>query len=93
VHGPSITWQGVFGTRAVLIGIAFVTVAQFTLTYLPFMHTVFRTAPVSLHDGLLIVAVGVVVPLLVELEKRVVARLAGATNAPLDALESKPSSG
>ncbi len=92
VHGPSITWQGVFGTRAVLLGIAFVTVAQFTLTYLPFMQAVFQTAPVSLFDGLLIVAAGILVLLLVELEKRVYARLTRTTNTPLDALQSEPSS-
>ena len=29
VHGASLTWQGVLGTRAVLIGVAIVVVAQF----------------------------------------------------------------
>ncbi len=77
VHGPSLTWQGVLGTPAVLLGIAFVTVAQFALTYVPFMQAIFKTAPVSLDDGLLIVGLGVAVLTAVEIEKRIFEALAG----------------
>jgi magnesium-transporting ATPase (P-type) len=71
VHGPSITWRGVFGTPAVLIGVALVVAMQFAFTYLPWMQRVFGTAPVGLVDGLLIVGVGVALLLLVEFEKRI----------------------
>jgi len=71
IHGPSITWQGVFGTPAVLTGVALVVAAQFAFTYLPFMQGVFKTEPVALFDGTLIIGVGIVLLLLVELEKRV----------------------
>jgi hypothetical protein len=38
VHGPSITWRGVFGTPAVLIGVALVVAMQFAFTYLPWIR-------------------------------------------------------
>ncbi|MEP4734574.1 HAD-IC family P-type ATPase [Parvibaculum sp.] len=76
VHGTSLTLQGVLGTRAVLIGVAIVTAAQFAFTYLPFMQTVFETRALSLEEGLAVVATGVVLLLVVEIEKRV-ARMLG----------------
>jgi magnesium-transporting ATPase (P-type) len=72
VHGTSLTWQGVLGTRAVLIGVAAVVLAQFAFTYLPPMQAVFGTRPVSLADGAAIVAVGVALLVIVEIEKRMV---------------------
>jgi len=71
VHGPSITWQGVLGTPAVLISIGLVTAMQFAFTYAPFMQAVFHTEPVALLDGLRIVGIGVTLLLIVELEKRI----------------------
>jgi magnesium-transporting ATPase (P-type) len=71
IHGPSITWQGILGTRAVLIGVALVVAAQLVFTYVPFMQGVFKTEPVAPFDGALIVGVGIVLLLLAELEKRV----------------------
>jgi magnesium-transporting ATPase (P-type) len=75
VHGTSLTWQGVLGTRAVLIGVAAVVLGQFLFTYLPAMRTVFGTRPVALLDGLAIVGLGVVLLLVVEAEKRIRGRL------------------
>jgi magnesium-transporting ATPase (P-type) len=72
VHGPSITWRGVFGTPAVLIGVALVVAMQFAFTYVPVMQKIFGTAPIGLVDGFLIVGVGVALLLLVEIEKRIV---------------------
>jgi magnesium-transporting ATPase (P-type) len=71
VHGTSLSWQGVLGTRAVLIGVAVVFAAQLAFTYLPLMHTIFQTRPIAVADGLLIVSAGVAVLALVELEKRI----------------------
>ena len=72
VHGPSVTLQGVLGTRAVLIGVATVVAAQFAFTYLPPLQSVFDTRPVPLADGLTIVAAGAALLLIVEIEKRLV---------------------
>jgi magnesium-transporting ATPase (P-type) len=73
VHGTSLTWQGVLGTPAVLIGVATVVAAQFAFTYLPPLQAVFGSRPLALLDGLAVVAVGVALLLVVELEKRLAA--------------------
>jgi magnesium-transporting ATPase (P-type) len=74
VHGTSLTWRGVLGTPAVLLGIACVVVAQAAFTYAPPLQAVFGTQAVPLADGLAVVAVGVVLLIVVELEKRLAAR-------------------
>lgn len=75
VHGTSLTWRGVLGTRAVLIGVAIVIVAQFAFTYLSPLQAVFGTRPLSLADGAVVIAVGVVMLVLVECEKALAHRL------------------
>ena len=57
LHGPSLTWQGVFGTRAVLIGVATVVVAQLAFTYLPLFKVVFDSRPVTASGGAAIIGV------------------------------------
>ncbi len=69
VHGPSITWQGVLGTRAVLLGVGAVILAQFAFTYMPPLQAVFETRAVAFTDGLAVMAVGAVMLVIVELEK------------------------
>ena len=70
LHSPSLTLKGLLGTRPVLIAITAVTALQFLFTYAPFMEAFFETRPLSLAEGLQVVAVGVVVLLVLELEKR-----------------------
>ena len=70
-YGTSLTLRGFFGTPAVLGGIAAVIVLQFAFTYAPFMAIPFDTAPVAFADGLVIVAVGVALFAILEVEKRV----------------------
>ena len=76
VHGTSLTWKGVLGTPAVLIGVAIVVVGQFAFTYLPPLQAVFETRPVAIADGVAIVAAGIALFLIVEIEKRLAARFA-----------------
>ena len=76
VHGSSLTWQGVFGTPAVLAGVGIVVFAQFAFTYLPIMQSVFDTRAVSFTDGLAVVAVGIALLVVVETEKWVRRQLA-----------------
>lgn len=71
LHMTSITWRGALGTPAVLLAIAAVVVAQFAFTYLPPMQALFATRPVPLLDGIVIVASGVVLLSILELEKMV----------------------
>ena len=75
VHGTSLTWQGLLGTRAVLIGVATVVAAQCAFTYLPPMQTVFGSRPLSILDGIAILGVGFALLLIVEIEKRVAFRI------------------
>ncbi len=76
VHGTSLTWRGVLGTRAVLIGVATVTLCQFAFTYLPPLQAVFGTTGLSIGEGLIVVGIGFVLLAVVEIEKAVRQRLA-----------------
>ena len=76
VHGTSLTWRGVFGTRAVLIGVGIVVLAQFAFTYLPPMQAVFGTRDLSIGEGAAIIAVGFALLVCVEVEKHLFALLA-----------------
>ncbi|HET6604213.1 MAG TPA: HAD-IC family P-type ATPase [Xanthomonadaceae bacterium] len=75
VHGASITWRGVLGTPAVLLGVATVTALQFAFTYVPIMQTLFGTRGLSFTDGIAIVGCGVAMLLVVEAEKWLLDRL------------------
>ncbi|WP_246226305.1 cation transporting ATPase C-terminal domain-containing protein [Chelativorans xinjiangense] len=66
MHGTSLTWQGILGTPAVLAGVA---TAQVALTYTPFLQSIFETRPVSLSEGLAVLAVGIALLTVVETEK------------------------
>ncbi|MEM7775403.1 MAG: cation-transporting P-type ATPase [Pseudomonadota bacterium] len=70
IHGASLTWAAARGTPVVWACVVGVTVAQFAITYLPPLQTIFGTQPVSFLDGVLIVGVGVVFFALVETEKQ-----------------------
>jgi magnesium-transporting ATPase (P-type) len=77
-HGSALTFQGVLGTPAVLISVGVAVAAQVAFTYIPAMQSVFGTEKVALADGGLIVAIGVALLLIVELEKRLVAWWTGS---------------
>jgi len=70
----SITWRGMLGTPAVLLAVATVTALQFLFTYAPFMAAFFDTRPLSIVQGLEIIAAGVAVLLILEIEKWVYRR-------------------
>ena len=74
IHGTSLTWQGVLGTRAVLLGVTVVIAAQLAFTYLPPMQAIFGTGSISLAEGIVTVLVGVGLLIAVEIEKRVALR-------------------
>lgn len=70
IHGTSLTWAAVRGTRIVWACVIAVTGAQFAVTYLPPLQAVFGTQDVPLFDGMLIVAIGAVFFALIETEKQ-----------------------
>lgn len=82
IHGTSLTWDAAKGTKVVWACVFIVTAAQFAITYLPPLQSAFGTRNVSLFDGLLIIAIGVVFFALIEIEKQM--RLAFRIQRPLN---------
>jgi magnesium-transporting ATPase (P-type) len=70
LNSTSLSLRAILGTRPVLIAIATVTVLQTAFTYAPFMETFFDTRPLSLLQGLTVVAIGPLLLLILEIEKR-----------------------
>ncbi|WP_394036703.1 HAD-IC family P-type ATPase [Xanthobacter albus] len=75
MHMTSLTWRGALGTPAVLLALAAVVIAQLAFTYLPVMHELFGTTPVTVMDGLIIIALGVIFMAVLEGEKVLLRRL------------------
>ncbi|SBR51576.1 MULTISPECIES: HAD-IC family P-type ATPase [unclassified Halomonas] len=74
LHTTSFNWRGVFGTPAVLIAVAIVVVAQCAFTYLPVMNDLFDSRPLAWVDGLLLIGVGILMMVVLEVEKVVLRR-------------------
>jgi magnesium-transporting ATPase (P-type) len=70
LRSTSLTLRGALGTPAVLLGVGGVSALQLAFTYVPFMNELFDTRPVPLGPGLAILAVGVALFFILELEKR-----------------------
>lgn len=70
IHGTSLTWDAVRGTKVVWTVVIAITLAQFAVTYLPPLQAMLGTQPVPFTDGLLIVAVGVAFFAIIEVEKQ-----------------------
>ena len=79
IHGTSVTLRGIVGTPAVLIAITTVTLLQFLFTYTPFMALFFESRPLSIEQGLQVIAVGVVLLMLLEIEKAIVRGMSART--------------
>ncbi|MBX3573278.1 MAG: HAD-IC family P-type ATPase [Mesorhizobium sp.] len=74
MHMTSFSLVGAMGTRAVLLAIAAVVAAQLAFTYAPFMQALFGTAPIALKDGLPIIGIGVLLMVVLEVEKAAMRR-------------------
>ncbi|MDP4548828.1 cation-transporting P-type ATPase [Marinobacter sp. MDS2] len=75
IFGASLTWQAVRGTKVVWATVIVVTLAQFAITYLPPLQTLFETVAVPFRDGVIIVCVGIVLLAVIETEKQLRLRL------------------
>ena len=75
IYGRSLTWKAVRGTRVVWTTVVAVTAAQFAVTYLPAFQVVFGTELVPILDGVVVVAVGVALFAIIEIEKQLRLRL------------------
>ena len=74
----SLSRAGFLGNRYALLAVAVVLVFQLMFTYLPLMQTFFGTAAIGWREWLHILAFGLLLFLLVELEKTVLRRRRGA---------------
>ena len=81
IYGTSLTWKAVRGTRAVWLAVVVVTVAQFSITYVPVLQRVFATEAVPFLDGLLVVGIGMTLFALIETEKQIRLRLGAMRGA------------
>lgn len=71
IHGTSLTWDAVKGTKVVWIVVIAVTAAQFAITYLPPLQAIMGTEAVAFWDGVLIVGVGAAFFALIEIEMQI----------------------
>jgi magnesium-transporting ATPase (P-type) len=71
VHGTSLTWRGVLGTRAVLLSVGAVVIAQLAFTYWRPLQAVFASRALGWLEGVAAIGVGVGLLCVVEIEKRV----------------------
>ncbi|RSK32312.1 cation-transporting P-type ATPase [Rhodovulum iodosum] len=70
IHGTSLNWTAVRGTRIVWACVLVVAAAQFAITYMPLLQPIFGTEAVQIFDGLLIMGVGAIFFALIETEKQ-----------------------
>ena len=70
IHGSSLSWKAVRGTKIIWACVLSVTALQFALTYAPPLQAVFGTAAVGFIDGIIVVLVGVALFALLEIEKQ-----------------------
>ena len=74
-HMTSFSLRGAAGTPPVLAAIAAVVVAQAAFTYLPAMQALLGTAPLRPIEGALVIGLGVLLMLVMEVEKGLARRL------------------
>lgn len=75
IYGTSLTWKAVRGTKVVWMTVIIITVAQFSITYLPPLQAIFATVAVPFLDCLLIIGIGVALFAIIETEKQIRLRL------------------
>ncbi len=74
LHMTSFSMRGAIGTPAVLAALGVVIVAQLAFTFLPLMQDLFDTAPLTLGEGAIIFAIGILVMAVLEIEKALMRR-------------------
>lgn len=74
LRAPSLTFRGILGTKPVLLAVTAVAVLQLVFTYAPVMGVLFHTRPLGLAELLPILATGVLLFAVLEVEKLAVRR-------------------
>ena len=75
MYGTSITWEAIKGTRIIWITVIAVTLAQFAITYVPWLQEIFQTESIPFWYGVLIIGIGVASFIIIEIEKQIRLRL------------------
>ena len=70
IYGTSLTWKAIRGTAVVWTTVIIATSAQFAITYVGPFQKIFATEAVPLFDGMLIVAIGMLLFAIIEVEKQ-----------------------
>lgn len=78
IYGTSLTWEAVKGTKIIWCVVIVVTLAQFAVTYLAPLQHLFQTVSVPFWDGVIVIAVGVLLFVIIEVEKQVRLKLQGS---------------
>lgn len=89
IYGTSLTWKAVKGTKVVWVSIIILTLAQFSMTYIPLLQPIFSTKSVPLFDGVLIVSIGIVFFAILEIEKQLRLLIFGKNPTHSDTLYDK----
>ena len=76
LHASALSWDGIFGNRYVLLAIAILIPVQLAFTYWPVMQGLFGTVALDAAAWARIVVFGLILFIIVELEKTVVRRVA-----------------
>lgn len=77
IYGTSLTLKAIAGTKVIWATVIAITIAQFSITYLPMLQMVFDTKNIPLWDGVLIFIIGVLLFTAVEIEKQIRIALTG----------------
>lgn len=75
IYGTSLTWKALRGTKVLWMTVIIITVAQFSITYLPPLQAIFATVAVPFLDCWLVIGIGAVLFIIIETEKRIRLRL------------------
>jgi magnesium-transporting ATPase (P-type) len=69
LHLTSLTWTGVVGTPAVILGVAVTAFLQLAFTYAPPLQALFASRPISIRDGIVVILIGFALLIVLEAEK------------------------
>jgi Ca2+-transporting ATPase len=76
--------RGLFSNPALFVGVVTMTASQLLFTYLPAMQHIFGTASLGVNEWMLIIVVGVVIYVVVEVEKKLSRQRARKSVEPID---------
>ncbi|WP_347251985.1 cation-transporting P-type ATPase [Legionella sp.] len=82
IYSTSLTWKAVQGTKVVWMSVIVITGAQFAITYLPPLQTLFATQSIPFWDGVIIVITGAIFFAVIEIEKQLRLRINAICNGP-----------